>query len=358
MHALSITAAAALSPYGIRTEDFSRGYAQGPQEFKEKPELGIYFKNAPPMFAAMVPDYDTKKLLNTRSISSMDRLIRHTSVAMESLHEAMGFQDLAIRRNYFDDERISIILGTSGSIQSTIEFDLQTVRNPQFVQPGLFPNCVHAIPASHCAIRRKIKGSCITVTNEEVSVVDAFTLAQRQIHRGQIDLVILGGAAEATPGYAAFVRGRCLSKNRNMPSLSEGAYLIAVQSLERARQLGTKALGQILGATSLFCPSLQDGLKVCLDRLQDQIGRTLSSTPWLVSDSEVQGLDPRLSGKKQFSLEDRLGYLGATYAAAGILTVLSDSRIALGQEVLLVCVSLEGACGVILMKKEGELTPE
>ena len=100
---LAITAAVALSPYGLATDDFARGYTGIATGFQAGGDLSAYLKDAPPLHAALVPEYDAKKLLNTRSINHLDRLTRHLSVALESLHGALGFSDLEARRAHFED---------------------------------------------------------------------------------------------------------------------------------------------------------------------------------------------------------------------------------------------------------------
>jgi 3-oxoacyl-[acyl-carrier-protein] synthase II len=348
---LAITAAAALTPYGLGTEDFVQNFPQAPMSFREEETLGTYFKNACPVSAAFIPDYDTKKMLNTRAINNFDRLTRHLCVATEMLHQSMGFADVEQRRTHVKDERVSLVLGTNGPVQSILAYDLQTVRDPQYVQAGLFPNAVYNVPASYATIRHGIRGSCITLSNGETSVVEAFGIAAKQVHGGRIDLSFVGGAEEMTPAYAVCVKALSLHHNQPLPAISEGAYLFCVESTTKAEARGQTVLAHLLGTASIFCPDLNRGIQKCLDRLESTTGRDLSKVQWICSDAPVDLDLLGLADRNVISLDERLGYLGAMYAAAGVMAVLTTPDIAEGDLALVLCASREGACGALLLEK-------
>lgn len=354
--ALAITAAAALTPYGLRTEDFVSGFPRGPLAFQEEESLGVYLRAAGPVSAAFVPEYDTRKALNTRAISHFDRLTRHLCVATEMLHEELGFEDLGRRREYVEDERVSMVVGSNGPIQSILAYDLQAIRDPQYVQPGLFPNAVYNVPASYAAIRRSIRGSCITLTNGGTSVVDAFGIALKQVRSGRIDLALVGGAEEVTPAYATYVRALALQQGQTPQPLSEGAYLFCVEEAGKAEARGQAVFAHLLGTASVFCPEAGRGLRECLDRLTTTTGEDLAALRWVCTDGPVAPSDLGLPCARIIPLEATLGYLGAMYAAAGVLAVLSDPKVQPGEKALVLCANPEGACGALLLEKRRSLS--
>lgn len=350
---LAITAAAALTPYGLNTEDFMQNFSRTPVAFKKEEGLGACSKNALSVFAASIPEYDTKKILNTRSIRNLDRMTQHLCVALEMLHSKMGFSEMEERRSQVKDERVSLVVGTSGPLQSLLDYDIQTIRDPQFVQPGLFPSIVFNAPASYAAIRRQIKGSCMTLTNGDTTVVEAFGIGAKQIWSGRIDLAIIGGVEEATPAYAAYVKAMTIRQNIPWPAIAEGAYLFSMESTERARANGRPVIATLLGAASVYCPDMAYGLKECLKRLIGSTRRDLSTVQWVCADEPVDLESLGLADRGVISLEKRLGYLGAMYASAGVMALLGTPQVEEGDLALVICANREGSCACLLLEKGG-----
>ncbi|WP_284209313.1 beta-ketoacyl synthase N-terminal-like domain-containing protein, partial [Chitiniphilus shinanonensis] len=227
---LVISAAAALSPYGLGVQALLDGLRTAPPAFA--PLEGAY--RAEPKLAR-VPDYDARELLATRSIGNFDRLTLHVCVAAAQLHRAMGLDDPAVRREQLPDERVSLVLGSSGPLQSVLAFDLQAIDEPRYVQPSIYPNVVFNVPASYAAIRHGIRGSCITLTDGDASGLIAFSLAASQLEAGRIDLALVGAAEEATPAYALYRHSLAHAAGQPAAPLVEGAALLALETAAQAR---------------------------------------------------------------------------------------------------------------------------
>ncbi len=349
-HEIVITATAALTPYGLNVSDTVHGLNNGSAVcFDESEEMGTY--TGMPIKVAPIPDYNVREMLATRSISSYDRLTRHLLVAVDQLHHDLDFSDHVSRQELAIDERVALVLGSSGSVQSVTDYDLQAIREPQYVQPGLFPNCVFNVPASYAAIRRSIKGSCITLTDGDVSSLVALTVAMRQLRSGRMDLVFAGGAEELTPAYALHRTAQAAKYHEPSPSISETAVLFALEPIEAAEKRNRCPLAVIKAAAHVYYPEPQAGLHACLAELQRQVGKDVSDVKWLYAED---GIDTDILGlaARKLQLKDKLGHCGAVYGAAAVLAGLSHPDILPGDTVLVLSTDPNGACAALLFEKK------
>lgn len=262
-----ITAVSALTPFGTTAESCARALAgHAPLHLQAiSPSLGK------PCQAAFVVEHDVRELLGTRSISQLDRLSRHVGISIRSLLTTLGMADVGVRRPYLADERISIVLGTTGSFQSTVDYEREAIRDPRYVQPSLMPNMVLNVPASYAAIRHAIRGSCITLTDGPVSALKALAMGITQLRCGRIDLALCGGAEEATPAAALVLEADLYRQGRRgpLPALLDGAIFLALEPEARAREQGRDPLLGIHACQHRFVAGQPaQALQACLDALR------------------------------------------------------------------------------------------
>lgn len=347
-----ITGTGVLSPFGMGVEAFTEGYRAGRSPMGQAGELSAHYY--PPRLAAAVPDYDAKQYLNAKGIRGLDKLTVHVSVALDFLHDELGFGDLDVRRQHYADERVAITLGTTGPIQSILDFDLETVRDPQFVQPGLFPNTVFPLPASYAAIRRSIKASCVTLTNGETSSLDAFSFGARQIADGRVDFAIVGGAEELTPAQALAVGAIHRERGGGCPVMGEGAALFGLESAQAAGRRGAQPLASLLAVHTVFCPDLAAGAAECWSRIKRLApANDVASIAHVFLNREIDLASFGLDAARVVHPAHMFGYLGALNGAMGVLSALVDPAIPSGAPVLVVNLSEEGNCTMLLLKKWG-----
>ncbi|MGP1693653.1 MAG: beta-ketoacyl synthase N-terminal-like domain-containing protein, partial [Giesbergeria sp.] len=276
----------------------------------------------------------------------------HLSVTTDFLHQALHFADTEARRAHVADEAVSLIVGSTGPLQSIFEFDLQTIDEPQYVQPGVFPNTVFNVPASYAAIRRSIKGSCLTLTNGETSSLDALALAARQIADGRTQLALVGGAEELTPAYALFMQSLQRTRGDMAAPLAEGVALFALESAAAAKARGQPILAELQAVTGLYCPDRAAGVQECLRRLRSQVGdKALLEIDRVYKNRAV---DPEHLGLHCSSIIDvasQLGDLGSVHGGFALLAALTDPTLPPGAQILIVNASHEGACAACLVRK-------
>ncbi|MET3133691.1 3-oxoacyl-[acyl-carrier-protein] synthase II [Oxalobacteraceae bacterium GrIS 1.11] len=338
---LVITAAAAVTPYGIGVAEFARGMAAGAPEATPLPGW-----HAGAALAATVPAYDARALLATRVISNFDRLTRHVCVATQQLQQSLGLDGAA------DGSRVSMVCGSSGPLQSIMEIDLQTIAEPSHLQPSLIPNLVFSAPASYAALRHGIRGSCITLTEGVTASLQAFAVAAAQLQAGRVDLALVCGAEEATPAYALY---RAASGTIAAP-LTEGAVIFALERAEHAALAGRASLARLLACAHVFAPGdSAGGLAACLRQLRRQAGKQLAEVGVVCAEA-APDLDAfGLAGCRRVSLEERLGDCGAMYASLAALNALCRPDIVPGEVILLLQTSAEGVCAAMLLQKHRTL---
>jgi 3-oxoacyl-[acyl-carrier-protein] synthase II len=348
---LVITAASALTSYGVGAEAYARGFEAGPTQFA--PMAGSYTQD---VFCARVPAYDAKQLLGVRSVSNFDRLTLHVCVALDALHKQLGFGDTQQRRAHLADDRISLVLGSSGPLQSIVDLDLQTIQEPGYVQPSIVPNLVFNVPASYAAIRHGIRGSCITLTDGDTSSLKALAMAATQLESGRIDLALVGGAEEATPAYALYCAALAAAGGQPCPPLTEGAAMFALERAEDAAAAGRVSIGKLFGCAQVFAPDDPTaGLAACLDKLRRRFGGLIDEISVVYAAKEIDVKRVGLDRCRNVNLAERLGHFGAMSASVAMLDALVRSHIGAGELILIVQADRAGACAAGLLQKHATL---
>lgn len=348
---LVITAAAAVTPFGLGVDAFANGMVSLALNFE--PLAGAY---APGSAVATVPAYDARSLLATRSISNFDRLTLHVCVAVDQLKQQLGMADLEQRREALADERISFVLGSSGPLQSILGFDLQTIEEPRYVQASIYPNVVFNVPASYAAIRHGIRGSCITLTDGEASSLQAFGIAAAQLEAGRIDLALVGGAEEATPAYALYQAAQAAKGGDLCPPLSEGSVVFALERAERARAAGREPIATLHGCAQVFSPrDASAGLAACIAKLERRLGPLRDRVGVVCSEGRIDLEALGLGHCRPLGLGERLGHVGAMYGAYATLNALVRDDIPGGELILVLQADADGACAAALLQKRGGL---
>lgn len=344
---LLITGSSALTPYGLGVDAWMQGFRSAPPTFAP---MDNAYQGNPEL--ARVPDYDARKLLATRSISNFDRLTLHVCVAAAQLHEQMGMANPAQRQAALPDERISFVLGTSGPLQSVMDFDLQAIEEPRYVQPSIYPNVVFNVPASYAAIRHAIRGSCITLTDGETSSLQAFAVAAAQLESGRIDFALVGGAEEATPAYALYQQARAAASGSATRRLAEGAALLTLEREAHAQRNGREGYAGVFGCTHVFAPGdAHDGLAACLHKLRRRFGSQLDEVGVVCAEPTIDLARLGLGHARQTGLEARVGNTGALYGALATLNVLADDTVANGETILVMQGASDASCAAMLLQK-------
>lgn len=205
-------------------------------------------------------DFDSGAHLDVRTAKRMDRYAQLGFVAAQQAAHQAGLPDERL-----DPSRGGAIIGTG--IGGLLELEEQHKRlldkGPGKVSAFTIPKLMANATPGHVAIALNLQGASAAVSTACASAGSAMGEAFQAIRRGELDLVVTGGAEVAcTPlGIAAFAAMKALSTRNDDPPrasrpfdrdrdgfvLSEGAGILIFEEYEHARRRGAPLLAEVIG---------------------------------------------------------------------------------------------------------------
>src|ERR1700686_1154894 len=218
---------------------------------------------------AEVKDFDPRSHFDDRQIAMLDRVSQFAVVA--------GREAVAHAGISFDDrlsERTATIIGTGVGGQTTQDENYKRLyrEGAKRLHPLTIPKLMVNAPASQVSMHCGLRGPAFAVASACASATHAIGLAFHMVRSGQVDCAVTGGT-EACVTFGT-VRGweamrvmapdacRPFSIGRKGLILGEGAAMLVLEPLERARARGAQILGEIVGfgmsadAADLTAPDL------------------------------------------------------------------------------------------------------
>jgi nodulation protein E len=204
--------------------------------------------------AAEVKDFDPLKHFEERQISSLDRISQFAVVAArEAIAQAAITFDMPL------SERTACIIGTGVGGQTTHDDSFRSVylEKKKRIYPLTIPKLMVNAPASQISMHCGLRGPAFAVASACASATHAIGLAFHMVRSGQVDCAVTGGA-EACITFGT-LRGweamrvmapdtcRPFSIDRKGLVLGEGAAILVLEPLQRARARGAQILGEIAG---------------------------------------------------------------------------------------------------------------
>jgi 3-oxoacyl-[acyl-carrier-protein] synthase II len=210
--------------------------------------------------AGEVSDFDVSKVMPVREAGRVDRFVQ---LAVAAAENAVAQSGLDFEKE--DLHRCGAIVGNG--IGGLHEFEIQyrkvLEKGPNRMSVFTIPKMMINAAAGHISIRYGLKGPSVGVVSACASGSNAIVDAVRSIRCDEVDLVITGGAEGTVTllGIAGFNAMRALSERNDEPQrasrpfdqhrdgfvLSEGAGILILEELERAKRRGAPILGEILG---------------------------------------------------------------------------------------------------------------
>jgi len=253
-----VTGMGVVSPIGIGVEEFKKGLFSGKSGVRR---ITLFDPSSyRSQIAGEVRDFDPRKYLSPKEIKRMDRFTQFGMVAAE---EAIKQAEINFEEE--DTSRMGVLVGSGVGGLSTIEREEGNLLRggPQKVSPFLVPMLITDIASAQIAIRYRLSGPNLSISTACATGNHSIGEAFRVIQRGEADLMIAGGAEAAiTPlGLAGFCSMRALSTRNEEPEkasrpfdrerdgfvIGEGAGVVVLEELNRARKRGATILGEIIG---------------------------------------------------------------------------------------------------------------
>lgn len=164
---------------------------------------------------------------------------------------------------------LATVLGTMSAGIETLRGFLGTLllEGPGSVSPMLFPFTVPNAPASQCSILLGLRGPNLTLCEMEASGLAAIATAADLIRCGAVEAALAGAVDEWSEAYGR-AWGRLRLTHRGDPAEfrgpfahdrrgftpGEGAYVLVLESLDRARRRGAVPWAEVKGEAMAHAP--------------------------------------------------------------------------------------------------------
>ncbi|MEK7293951.1 MAG: beta-ketoacyl-ACP synthase II [Nitrospirota bacterium] len=253
-----ITGLGVITPLGIGVSPTWKALCEG------QSGIGRITRFDPTGYAAQiageVKGFDPAAFIEKKEIKKMDTFIHYAVAASQ-----MAVDDAGLKIAPEEATRVGVYIGSGIGGLGSIEHYGKVLqeKGPDRVSPFFIPMTIINLASGQVAIRIGAKGpnSCAVTAcaTGNHCIGDAFRLIQLD----EADVMVAGGAEAAiTPlGVAGFAASRALSTRNDEPTkasrpfdkdrdgfvLSEGAGIVVLEELERARRRGARIYAELVG---------------------------------------------------------------------------------------------------------------
>lgn len=261
MRRVAVTGLGIISPVGNNTADFFTNLMSGrsgvrriTEDFVERLSIKI---------AAPV-DFNPADYFPKKQVWALDRA---TQMALSAASQAWKDSGLVLT----DDEKklagTFIGTGMAGAMTLAEVYTAVYMKQADRVSPLSVTKIMSNAPASHISILYQLAGPCLTYSTACSASAVAIGEAYRLIKSGGVDIMLAGGAEsmitlasmKCWESLGVLAREdpddpsascRPFSKDRTGFVLGEGAAIVILEEMERARKRGVKIYGEITGYSS------------------------------------------------------------------------------------------------------------
>ena len=214
----------------------------------------------PTQMAAQMNGFDFSPYIDQKWSRRMD-LTSQMAVAAAK----MAVVDAKLDLTKEDRQRVGVVVGTAmaGHAFMLEQHDVYKEKGPLRINPFTALTVFPDAPASFISIDLGIYGPSFSLATACSSALDAVGYAFNAIRRGELDVILMGGA-EATvfpQAFSAFCMLRAMSQQNDEPEracrpfdklrdgfvLGEGAGMLVLEDLEHATARGAHIYAEILG---------------------------------------------------------------------------------------------------------------
>ena len=253
-----ITGVGLVSPLGIGTGATWDGLCAG------RSGIGPITRFDAGAFAARiageVKDFDPLEFIGRKDVKKMDVFIQYAIAAAE-----FALRDAGLKTDQPLGPRAGVFIASGIGGFSTIEREHRALLDggPRRISPFFIPSAIINLAAGQVSIRFGAQGpnssTCTACSASAHAVGDAFEI----VRRGTADVMIAGGSEAAiTPmGVGGFAAMRALSTRNDEPErasrpfdddrdgfiIGEGAGVVVLEELDRARRRGVPLYAEVAG---------------------------------------------------------------------------------------------------------------
>ncbi len=263
-----VTGLGAVTPLGLTVDSYWAGLKEGVSGIGPIENVADAAQLSQKV-AAEVRGFDPLQHFEERALSTLDRV---SQLAVVAAREAIAQSGLV-----FDmplSQRTATIVGTGAGGQGTLDENYRRIyiENKTRVFPLTVPKLMVNASASQVSMQCGLRGPAFVVASACASATHAIGLSFQMVRSGMVDCAVTGGT-EACLTFGT-VRGweamrvmapdtcRPFSKDRKGLVLGEGAAMMVLEPLERAKARGANILAEVVGfgmtadAADLTAPDL------------------------------------------------------------------------------------------------------
>lgn len=249
----AITGIGVCSTIGVGREDFFRALGEA-KPLSEQPPLPVEsFDGAkyPEAAVAEVRDFDPTRFLGDKGLRSLDRLTKLLVVATRLCTHDAGFK----RDGQFVQSsaaRVGIVCSNAyGSLEAITELDrVAVLEDARYINPAKFPNTVANSASGYASIWEDLRALNVAISDGNCGALDAVTCADIYLANDRADALLVGGAEALSE--ALFLAFRRLGILEAGGRIGEGAALLAMEDLAKARARGAKVWCEVVGSGTAF----------------------------------------------------------------------------------------------------------
>jgi 3-oxoacyl-[acyl-carrier-protein] synthase II len=258
MRRVVVTGLGMVTPLGLNTQETWKALLEGKSGVR--PITAFDTTGFTTTINASVPDFDPTRYLSSKEIRKIDTFIQYGFVAAKEAIEDSG---LVITEE--SPDRIGVAIGSGVGGLPLIEKN-QTVlhdQGPRKISPFFIPGAIINMLAGFVSMKYGLTGPNIAIVSACSTGGHNIGHAGRMIAYGDADVMIAGGAEMATCplGVGGFSSMRALSTRNDAPEkasrpwdkdrdgfvLGEGAGILVLEELERARKRGAHIYAELAG---------------------------------------------------------------------------------------------------------------
>ncbi|MGQ9584726.1 MAG: beta-ketoacyl-ACP synthase II [Anaerolineae bacterium] len=210
--------------------------------------------------AAEVKDFDPTRYMERREARHMDRF---TQFAVAAMREAVADAGLDMARE--DPRRVGVVIGSGiGGVSTLLEqADVLRERGPRRMSPFAVPALMINAAAAQISILLGARGPNLAIVAACATGSNVLGEAAAMVRRGAADVMIAGAseAALVRLAFAGFDNVGAMSRRNDAPHAScrpfeahrdgfvmgEGAGVVVLERLDRARARGARIYGELVG---------------------------------------------------------------------------------------------------------------
>lgn len=252
-----ITGMGIVSPCGNSVPEFWKNICEGKSGVG--PITTFDASAYPSRIAGQVKNFDVSSI-GKKELKRMDKFVQYSIVATKE-----AFEDAGINLEQEDRDQIGVLVGSGIGGIETIEREHTTLitKGPDRLSPFLIPMLIVNMAPGQISIQFGLRGPNVSIATACATGTHAIGEAYRILMHDDAEVMVAGGTESAiTPlGIGGFCAMRALSTRNDEPQrasrpfdkdrdgfvMGEGAGIVVMESLERAKKRGAKIYAEVAG---------------------------------------------------------------------------------------------------------------